>query len=1074
MSWQTPRQALSSGQPTMADFEEGKLYLNGAFQEAIGQLEESLRTYRYVLLEGAEGRGKSITAKAILWHWIKGETVTPLPRGRTGSTWGQVWFCDLSREPEGNLSHLVKRFGRLCSKRKVLFVVDNVHGDYLALDQLLTIMDANLGKNSASVLLVRRAVTPSGSNLYLNSPVEEWRWKERNLPVISLNLTVENVRLVLEHCIVNTAKNRLIQDEVLVLPNMEWIENEIGTNLRNLATYVETWQDLLDADTAVSIGEIKRSQVLEHLIHRINVLTKNDVVLQSTLLRIAAINKYDLPVRCRGTYLGRSHVQRLAQLGLVGLSRGYLCFLPHSTDAANVVDAIAYRESVNSQQITQELFTCYLKRTELNAREAVMVLTALSMADGGEMFSQLLTDTEVLALCRKLILQAGTPIPLIAAFLRVVARDQQDVLGELLAHYLACFGTERRTQCQELGRALADYGQLGAMRILKLFLLHDPDLANDLIHAWITALDQMGKLKKLGPSGLISTLSLLNQANLSKLIAYVLRNVDPKRIVRVLKESSVQRLYWVLREIPESESSWAHELLAEYSSASLTRKLTSKGAKLALDIRKEMYRLGCAHLYKQAFYHISSDEWVKMWQRESTSSFLYSFLHLSWHLVGCIREQDNEVLAELLPSKLGELLARGTSIAPQKRYFYLSLLLLGLMKLRDDPLAQEVSLRIASEVPLARVTPGHVVSLTTLINRVYRMGGKKASGVLVERVGQCLDLDSLLSGLPPPGLSYLQMELLRHPEGGRLADEIARRLLKWNPQEIAGAIGNQEFASLLWHSLQTSVGSNPIADWLRRNTGEIEAILSNTVPRDQFHVLWSIYQCNTEISRRLAARIPLPLREMEHILDWGTLLLAGLLQVLEIGGDILLPVSEYPDSGDTADWIPEQLPITEIPFVVRAVGYLRNADLTERCLHSIADRLGRRSIDLVSWIENYPFPNTRHLFQQCFHHICELMDARQERILKLIENVRERWAAEKGLASLGPRIYAPLSQVARALCNEMLSQKTAKTASFEWLASLERAGNIKIICKRIGQREAKMDAVFVTETCVRKSFPIEG
>jgi len=1059
----------------MADFEKGKLYLNGVFEKTIGQLEESLLTYRYVLLEGAEGRGKSITAKAILWRWIKGETGSPLSPGRTESTWDEVWFCDLSREPEANLSQLVKRFGRLCSERKALFVVDNVHGHYLALDQLLTIMEVNFEKDSASVLLVRRAVTRSGSNLYLNSPLEEWRWKDRNLPVISLNLTVEDVRLVLEHCMVNTAKDRPVQDEVLVLPNMEWIENEIGTNLRNLAKYVETWQDLLNADTAVPIGEIKRSQVLEHLIRRINSLTKNNEALQNTLLHIAAINKYDLAVRCQGTYLDKSHVLRLAQLGLVGLSRGYLCFFPHPTDATNIVDAIAYRDRANSQQITQELLTRYLQRTALNAREATSLFTALSRADESGMLSQLLTDTEVLALCRNLILQPGIPMLLTAPFLRMVSRHQPDVLEGLLAHYLARFGTERKTQCQELGRVLADCGQLGDMTPVKLFLQYGPDPARDLVHALITALDQMGKLKKLSPRGLTSRLSFLNQENLSEAVALMLRSVDPKRIARALKESNPQLLYWLLREIPESESSFAQELLEEYSSAKLATNLAAKGAMIARHIRKEMYRLGCALLYKQVSRLITSDEWAKMWQREPTLRYLYRFLAKSWPpLVGCMREQRNAELAERLPSLLRELLAQGTSISLQERYTCLGLLLQSLIKLRNDLLGQEVSLRIAREAPLVRVTPGHVVSLTIVMNRVRQMGGNEASGALVERVVQCLDLGSLLSDLPPQGLSYLQAELLCHPEGDRLADEIARRLLKWNPQEIAGAVGSQELARLLWHSLQTSLGSNPIEDWLRRNTGEIEAILLNAVARDRFHVLWSIYQCNTEISRKLATRMPLPLGEMEDVPDWGTLLLAGLLQVLEIEGDILLPVSEYADSGDTADWIPEQLSIIEIPFVVRAVEHLRNADLTERCLHNIADRLGRRNIDLVSWTEKYPFPNTKDLFQQCFHHICELMNARQERILQLIENVRERWAAEKGLASLGPRIYAPLSQVSRALRNEMLSRKTAKSALFEWLASLERAGSIKIICKPIGQQEATIDAVFVTETRARKSFPIEG
>lgn len=1047
----------------MNDFEEDKLYLNGVFRKAIGQLEKSLLTYRYVLLEGAEGRGKSITAKAILWHWIKGETVFPLPPGLTGSTWDEVWFCDLSKELGDNLSHLLKRFKRLCSNRRALFVVDNIHVNYLALDQLLAIMDANFKKDSASILLVRRSFTPSGSSLYLDSPLEEWNWKERNLPVIPLNLTVQDVRLVLEHCIVNAAKGHPVQDEVLVLPNMEWIENEIGTNLRNLAAYVETWQDLLNADTAVPIGEINRSQVLEQLVHRINVVTKNEEVLQNTLLHIAVINKYDLPVCCQGTYLDKSHVRRLAQLGLVALSRGYSCFLPHPTDAANVVDAIAYRDNKSSQEITHNLFRHYLQRTILNASEAVMALTALSRADESGMLSQLLRDTEVLALCRNLILQAGTPISLASRFLRIVRKHELNVLGGLLAYYVTCFGTERKIQCREFGRTLADHRRLDATSILDLFLQYDLDLGRELVHVWITVRDQMGKLNKLGLRGLIMELSFLKRANLSKLVACVLRSVDPKRIARALKESNIQRLYWLLREIPESESSFAQELMEEYSSAKLARKLASKGAELALKIRKEMYRLGCAHLYKRASRHINSDEWVKMWKRESTSDYLYNFLHLSWHLVGCKREQHNDVLAELLPSQLRELLAKGTSIDPQKRYFYLSLLLLGLIKLRNNLLGQEVSLRIASEVPLARVTPSHVVSLTTLIDRVRRMGGNEASGALVERVVQCLDLGSLLSDLPPRGLNYLQLELLRHPEGGRLADEITRRLLEWNPQEIAGATGNQGLASLLWHSLQTSLGPNPIEDWLRRNTGKIEAILSNAVARDRFHVLWSIYQCNTEISRRLAARISLPLGEMEHVLDWETLLLAGLLQVLEIEGDILLPVSEYADSGDTADWIPEHLPIIEIPFVVRAVGHLRNADLAERCLHSIADRLGRRNVDLVSWIEKYPFPNTRHLFQQCLHHICELIDARQERILQLIENVRAQWATEKGLASLGPDIYAPLKQVAGALRNEMLSQETAERALFEWLTSLERAGSIEIICRQIGQREARIDAVFVTE-----------
>jgi len=1062
MSWKSPKSALSSGWPTMDDFEEGKLYLNGAFQKAIGQLEESLLASRYVLLEDAEGRGKSITAKAILWHWIKGETVFPLPPGLTGSTWNKVWFCDLSKEL-GNLSPLLARFDRLCSDQKILFVVDNVHVDYMALQQLITIMDANFKKHSSSVLLVRRSFTPSGSSLYLDSPLEEWGWQKRNLPVINLNLTVQNVRLVLEHCIVNAAKGRPVQDEVRVLPDIEWIENEIGTNLCNLAAYVKTWQDLLNAGTAVPIGEIKRSQVLEHLVRRINYLTENKEVLQNTLLHIAAINKYDLPVLCQGTYLDKTHVRRLAQLGLVALSRGYLCFLPHPTDAANVVDAIAYRDRVTSQQLTQGLFTEYLQKTTLDATGVLMALSALSRADESGMLSQLLRDTEVLALCRNLILQVGTSISLTAHFLRIVSMHKRDVLEGLLAHYLACFGTERRTQCQELGRALADHGQSGAMSIVKLFLQYDPDPARDLIHAWITALDQMGEFKKLSPRGLTSRLSFLNQENLSEAVALVLRSVDPKRIARALKESNPQYLYWLLREIPESESSFAQELLEEYSSAKLARNLASKGAKIARNIQKQMHRLGCAHLYKQASRRINSDEWVRMWQRERTSEYLHNFLVRPWPLVGCMREQQNDVLVELLPSMLRELLAKGTSIDPQKRYFYLSLLLLGLMKLRNNLLGQEVSLRIASEVPLARVTPSHVVSLTTLIGRVRRMGDNEASGALVERVVQCLDLGSLLSDLPPRGLSYLQRLLLRHPEGGRLADEIARRLLKWNPQEIAGATGNQELASLLWHSLQTSLGSNPIADWLRRNTGKMEAILRNAVARDRFHVLWSIYQCNTEISRKLAARIPLPLGEMEHVLDWGTLLLVGLLQVLEIEGDILLPVSEYADGGDTADWIPEHLPIMEIPFVVRAVGHLRNADLAERCLHSIADRLGRRNVDLVSWIEKYPFPNTRHLFQQCLHHICELMDARQERILQLIENVRARWATEKGLASLGPHIYAPLKQVAGALRNEMLSRETAERALFEWLTSLEQAGSIKILCKQLAQREARIDAVFVTE-----------
>ncbi|MBN1763521.1 MAG: hypothetical protein JW878_10710 [Methanomicrobia archaeon] len=247
------------GWPTFGDIQEGRVFTD---ENIVNDVENKLQEYRYCLIRGAEGRGKTVLARIVGdnkdregWNVIFIDVRGVRREHITG-------ICDFYIKPEG---------------KKSLFIIENAH---FSPDEITPkLMESANKQDKSSFIFTSRKIFPRNERRLISNPFEEW---EENGWYVDLKSGLDMARGMIH--IKNPAYSLTKEDE-------SWLEREFGEqnlNLRRLNWYLDTWGKM-----GGPLSAIPKEKVLEEILNYfIEELKDGD--LEEMLLKVAGIFQFDV------------------------------------------------------------------------------------------------------------------------------------------------------------------------------------------------------------------------------------------------------------------------------------------------------------------------------------------------------------------------------------------------------------------------------------------------------------------------------------------------------------------------------------------------------------------------------------------------------------------------------------------------------------------------------------------------------------------------------------------------------------------------------------------------------------
>jgi hypothetical protein len=324
----------SKGWPTFDDFKHGHVFIDDGLVKSV---EDLLKKHRRCLIRGAEGRGKTVLARVVA-------------NNRPVEEKERIRFYDIGESRNEPIDQIFNQFEHAIgeSQEKTLIIVENTH---TSLDEITPKLVEFANKHrEASFIFTSRKILPEDEQFLVENPFEEWEKEEL---CVDLEPGLEVAHEIIKKFTSAEGYSPTEQD-------ISWITNDFeeGTiNLRRLNWYLETWKEKRGCLSAVKkedvFGKVRKKFLLKELV---------DVEF-SLFLEVAGVFQFD--VKYYGMTYDNAILPGLVKRGLLGVKGDYYR-LPHTSDAAYVIETEAFRVKKEPVIVTTKILKKYLQNKPEN------------------------------------------------------------------------------------------------------------------------------------------------------------------------------------------------------------------------------------------------------------------------------------------------------------------------------------------------------------------------------------------------------------------------------------------------------------------------------------------------------------------------------------------------------------------------------------------------------------------------------------------------------------------------------------------------------------------------------------
>lgn len=308
-------------------------------EDIIREVTTKVGANKRCLIRGAEGRGKTVLSRIVARYFKQ-----------KGS---KVFFADFQKLSRDESDHLVALVGSSeFQGKEVILVFENAQ--YAPSQRIVMELIGNINRGHASVIFTSREIILEEEDMLTLDPFAEW---------IEMNLHVDlKPDLSTASGIVDAFINSRKMQYSTSQEDERWMKNEFGKkliNLRRLRWYLVAWEN-----KGGPLCTMSRLDVLKDVIDYFQ-LDELDWPSRRKLLQIAAVYQYDIP------FIEHNQSDETILEGLVGKRvvvplRGNKYRMQHSLDASYVVEAVAVRDQVSTEDLTLRILKEYVKETSLD------------------------------------------------------------------------------------------------------------------------------------------------------------------------------------------------------------------------------------------------------------------------------------------------------------------------------------------------------------------------------------------------------------------------------------------------------------------------------------------------------------------------------------------------------------------------------------------------------------------------------------------------------------------------------------------------------------------------------------
>ena len=947
----------SKGWPTFDDFKHGRVFIEG---NLVKRVEVLLNEHRCCLIRGAEGRGKTVLVRVVA-------------NNRPIEEKERISFFDVRESRNEPIDQIYKQFEAAVreSPEKTLVIVENTHTSF---DEITPKLVEFANKHrEASFIFTSRKILPEDEQFLVENPFKEWEEKKW---CVDLEPGLE-----VAHGIIKIFISAEKRDYSPTEQDVRWITNDFeeGTiNLRRLKWYLETWKEKGGRLSSVKKEEVLRKVLTEFMLKELN------PEFSRVLLEVAGIFQFD--VNFYGKDYDNAILTELVGRGLIGVEGDYYR-LQHTSDAAYIMEAEAFRVKKEPAIVTTEILKEYLQRKPENYYE---LMKTLFQSKEKRILAEIFNDQKTYDALFNMVKQDRIGVvSAVLSYLNWVCGKERGL--EFWSQYKKLGGDSPEKQKEKLKSKLTEASLLEVMFLL-LFLrrgdVNEKDwLANEILDedvlakkveyasfltinnfirllpnekasAFISKLDEDVLAQKAEYASFSTIQKLLELLPNEKTSAFISK-LYPNDIAEKAKSHNLQQIMWFLHYCSRDRANVDFTnsfLFAIDKEGELTNKLKNSNLDIVHKCLTAIKRIN-PDFYKKLNSTISS-----YWLQISLSSSLNNIARYLCHFKEPT-ELSRLIVKNLASRELSESIRKLYNRPETEPLKALSKLLYCVHQVAfvtDTDAVEKIAWQIVNNINLKaqeKYDPEQLSLLVTNVKKCNELAGEQ----LCRRILSELNLTDYIRIPFEKGSAELVWEIYQYDE--EKGEELANELFKLDFNKLLDSSDAEAVKTLLWNLFQ--INESEVRSWIQNmEEDKFLSKVQSSSTHEAFRFLWNLYQIDEEKGKRVAHTLANNALSGLTAIEVKDLPLLGFFVFCNIKLDLDMPI---PSLSEIAEEIVEDLRLSKLAF---CLCFFEKED--DALLKDFLKELGRRfflnnlTFPPKEKIEKHPIENTRHLFMEIF------------------------------------------------------------------------------------------------------------
>lgn len=913
----------SKGWPTFDDFKHERVFIDKNLVESV---EDLLKEHWPCLIRGAEGRGKTVLARVVA-------------NNRPVEEKGRIWFFDVRESRNERIDQIYNQFEHAVGEfpEKTLIIVENTHTSFDKITPKL-VEFANKHRE-ASFIFTSRKILPEDEQFLVENPFKEWGEKKW---CVDLEPGLE-----VAHCIIKIFISAEKRDYSPTEQDVRWITNDFeeGTiNLRRLKWYLETWKEKGGRLSSVKKEEVLRKVLTDFLLKELN------LEFSRVLLEVAGIFQFD--VNFYGKDYDNAILTELVGRGLIGVEGDYYR-LQHTSDAAYIMEAEAFRVKKEPAIVTTKILKEYLQRKPENYYE---LMRTLFQSKEKRILAEIFNDQKTYDALFNMVKQDRFGVvPWVIGYLNWVCGKERGL--EFWSQYKKLGGDSLEEQKEKLKAKLTEASLLEVELLLSFFKKGDVNeegwLANEVLDEGVLA-------QKAEDAAFLTISNFIRLLPDKKASAFISK-LDTNDIAKKAKSANLQPIMWFLRDCLRDSSNinfLNSFLFAINKEGELTEKL--KNSDLGVVDR-------CLRIIRKINQDLSEE-------LNSSISPYWVQICLSSTLASIHREICNDsVPIETRRSIVNNLASKELS-EPIRKLYSLSkkpLKVLGRLLhcvhqvafVTDTDAVEKIAQQIVNNINLKAQEKYNPEQLSLLANNVKKCN-ELAWEQLSSRILSELNSTDYIRIPFDKGSAELVWEIYQYDE--EKGKELANEIFKLDFNKLLDNSEAEAVKTLLWKLLQ--INESEVRSWIQNMEEDkyLSKVLASST-HEAFMLLWDLYLVDEEKGKSVAQSLANNVLSGPTAIEAKDIPLLGFFVFCNIKLDLNMPI---PSPCEIAEEIVEDLKLAELAFCICFLEK-KNDELLKEFLKELGRRFFLRDLTFPTkeMIEKYPIENIRQLFMEIFKDI---------------------------------------------------------------------------------------------------------